>query len=412
MWGPVKTTAVTRDPVAPEAPARRIDRAELKNAARYCAKVFLSVRIGLAVLAMIAVALVPQNSPADVPGWPAPRPEPGWSTATTAWERWDGLWFLRIADEGYRESDGSAAFFPLYPLVTGAVSLGIGDHPLPASIIVSNLALFAALVAFYLLSRLEWDEATARRAVLYMAVFPTAFFFLAPYSESLFLLLAASSVLFARMRRWLPAALLGALAGATRSIGIVLIPTLLVEAYLQWRVNPSRKPTDLLGPAAASLFVGAGTFAYLLFWKLFGDNWWAPVGEQGNWQREFSFLTRTIINGTRNAIDYIGLPNGGYFQIDWLLVAVVIACTVWVVRRARATYTVYTLLSVFLPMSFVFASRPFMSVPRFAIVIWPLFWALARFSLGSERRHELVLAASCLGLGVMTVLFVNWYFVF
>jgi hypothetical protein len=64
-----------------------------------------------------------------------------------------------------------------------------------------------------------------------------------------------------------------------------------------------------------------------------------------------------------------------------------------------------------LPLSFVFANRPFMSVPRFAIVIWPLFWGVSAFAR-TEGRHNLVVASSALGLGVMTLLFVNWYFVF
>jgi hypothetical protein len=387
-------------------------RLPLREALSYCLKVFLAVRIGLAVIALIGVAVLPANEPVDVPGWPAPEPDRGWSTVGTAWERWDGLWFLRIAEDGYSEEDGSAAFYPLYPLATKVVSTLMGGHPLPAALLVSNAAFFGALLVFYLLSRLEYDRKHTERAVLYLAIFPTAFFFVAPYSESLFLLSAVACILFARLGRWPAAALLGGLACATRSIGLVLIPALLVEAFLQVRALPrEQRPRAAILPALCSLLPALGAGAYLLFWRLYDGDWLAPVGEQGNWLREFSWLPQTLVNGTRNAIDFIGIPNGGYYQLDWILVAVVIAATVWVVMRARATYAVYSVLSLLLPLSFVFANRPFMSVPRFAVVIWPLFWAFASFAR-KPRRHDLVVVGSAIGLGVMTVLFVNWYFVF
>jgi hypothetical protein len=262
------------------------------------------------------------------------------------------------------------------------------------------------------LSRREYGKERAERAVLYMAIFPTAFFFFAPYSESLFLLCAVSCVLFARLGRWPAAALLGALACATRSIGLVLVPVLIVEAVFQVRSRPrEERARAALVPMICSLSVGLGTAAYLFFWELYDGDWLAPIGEQGNWQRDFSLLPVTLRNGTRNAIDFIGVSNGGYYQLDWILVAIVIAAAVWVVMRARPTYAVYTVLSLLLPLSFVFANRPFMSVPRFALVIWPLFWGLAEFAR-TPGRHNLVVATSAVGLGVMTVLFVNWYFVF
>ena len=61
------------------------------------------------------VTLFPPLRAVGVPGWPAPSFEQGWHNAFAAWERFDALWFLRIAEGGYRLRDGSAAFFPLVP---------------------------------------------------------------------------------------------------------------------------------------------------------------------------------------------------------------------------------------------------------------------------------------------------------
>ena len=51
---------------------------------------------------------------------------------------------------------------------------------------------------------------------------PMAFFFSAVYSESLYLALSVGLFLCARNGRWMWVGVLGALAGATRSTGLVL----------------------------------------------------------------------------------------------------------------------------------------------------------------------------------------------
>jgi hypothetical protein len=94
-----------------------------------------------------------------------------------------------------------------------------------------------------------------------------------------------------------------------------------------------------------------------------------------------------------------------------VLVGVMLAAAVWVVRRCPAPYSTYVVLTLILSLSFVFEGRPFMSLPRFALPLFPLFWALAAFARRYDA-HSVVVAASAAGLGIMTVLFVNWYFVF
>jgi Mannosyltransferase (PIG-V) len=388
-----------------------IARTDVKIAFRYSLKIFLVMRIGLTLVALASIALVPLNQTTDVPGWPAPQLEQGASNIGTAFERWDALWFLRIADSGYAENDGSAAFFPLYPMAVKAVSTVIGGHPLPAAIIVSNAAFLVALVVVFLLTRLEFDEETARRTTLYMSVWPTAFFFIAPYSESLFLLLAAGSVLFARLKQWPIAALMGALAAGTRSIGIVLVGVLAIEAWLQYRERTDRKPAQLIRPLAWSAGAAVGTLAYLAYWKAVSGNWFAPVGEQANWQREFSFPLATIWDGTKNAFKFVGVDAGGYVLLDWLVVMPALALAVWVIARMRATYGLYALISFLVPLSLIFGGRPFMSLPRFTLVIWPLFWGLAHLAR-KWNAHEAIVACSAVMLGLFTVLHVNWYWIF
>jgi len=192
------------------------DRERILRALRFCLFAFVGLRVAMFVIGVVGVTLFPPLAAVRVPGWPAPAPDPGWQNAFTAWERFDALWFLRIADSGYRLRDGSAAFFPLYPLAIRGLSLALGGHPFAAATIVSNAAFWGGLVVTYLLTASELSERTARTTVLLMCVFPTAHFFLMPYSESLFFLLSVTAFWGARRRRW---AVAGAAGAAWRMAG-------------------------------------------------------------------------------------------------------------------------------------------------------------------------------------------------
>ncbi len=391
-------------PSPPATPApRRFD------SVLYCLKVFLSVRIGLFLLGLLAVALIPANEGLTVPGWAPGSPAEPWHGLFTAWERWDALWFLRIADSGYSPGDGSAAFFPLYPLLVRGVSSLIGGHPLAAALIVSNLCYLGGLVVVHALTEHEWGRRMADKTVLYMAIFPTAFFYVAPFSESLFLVTSVAALLAARRDHWGPAAAAGALAAATRSIGVLLVLPLLLEAVSRWRED--RAVPALARRAALALGPGLGTFAYLWFWKRTTGNFWEPLTSQGGWERELQPFWLSLVDGTRAALDFIGTYSAGYHQVDLILVAVALAAAAWVVRKARLTYSVYTVASLLMPLSLVYGGRPFMSLPRFVLPLFPLFWALARFG-ERFKAHDLVVAVSAAGLGILTVLFCNWYFIF
>jgi hypothetical protein len=389
------------------------DKRTLRGSFSYCFKVFLSVRVGLFVVGLLGVALLPSNAAPSVPGWVSSPLTPGWHNIFTSFERWDALWFLRLATKGYAVGDGSAAFFPLYPLFVRGLSAIIGGHPLAAALLISNGSFLGGLMVVHALTEEEWDRDMARRTVLYMAIFPTAFFFVAPYSESLFLLLSAGSLLAARRGKWAVAAVLGALAAATRSMGILLILPLALQAIAEWRglAPEERSPWTMIRSLGAALFVGAGTFCYLLFWQLKNGDFWAPLSSQGGWQRHLSWFWSSLIIGTKQAFSFIGTYAGGYHQFDWIIVAISLGALIWVIAKARLPYVAYSVAALLMPLSLIFEGRAFMSVPRFVLPIFPLFWALAHLSR-RFNANDLVVAVSAAGLGLMTVLFVNWYYIF
>jgi hypothetical protein len=384
------------------------ERDRIRRGIWHCVWVFVGVRVGLAILAVTALALIEPLRPTTDSGWPFQGMSPGWHNLVTAWERFDGLWFLRIATEGYAAGDGSAVFFPLYPLLIRGISPVLGGHPLAAALVVGNLAYLGGLIATYFLTAGEWGEDVARRTVLYLALFPAAFFLLAPYSEPVFLLLAVTALWAARRSRWAVAGLGGALAAGTRSLGIVLLLPLAFEAWQQHR----ERGAPLLAPLAWSSLAAVGLLAYLGYWQAFAGSWRAPLDLQAQWQRELMFPVATLAEGTRQAFAWIGQFPGGYHLLDWLVVVPMLGAGVWVARRARPMFSIYVWATLLVPLSYPFPPRPFLSLPRFLLPLVPLFWAFAVWAGKRRGVHEAVIAVSAVGLGVMTALFVTWHHVF
>ncbi|MHB8533102.1 MAG: mannosyltransferase family protein, partial [Solirubrobacteraceae bacterium] len=216
---------------------------ERMTAIRDCRRAFLGSRLLVWVAGVGTVAVFgfgPHREAFDPPG--ATRGF-GWlgDLLAAPAARWDSAWYLVIAHFGYRPDLGSftasrTAFFPLYPLGLHAIA-SLGPPPVLAGVLLSLVAFALALYGIHRLATLELGRGgrgfdTARLAVLLTAFAPVAFFFSAVYSESLFLALSVGVFYSARQGRWWLAGLLGALASATRSTGLVLLlPVAMLYLY-------------------------------------------------------------------------------------------------------------------------------------------------------------------------------------
>ncbi len=143
------------------------------------------------------------------------------------WFNWDTIWYLKIALLGYSAQDSSIAFMPLYPLLIRWTAPLFAGNALLAALALSTVFCSLALILFYELVSQAFEEQLAWGSVFLLMAFPTAFFLLAGYTESLFLLLVFGFWLLALRKRWLLAGLLAGLATLTRLQGLVLTPVLL-----------------------------------------------------------------------------------------------------------------------------------------------------------------------------------------
>src|SRR5438270_12167698 len=197
------------------------------------------------------------------------------SSVLRSWYHWDVISFENIATRGYVYRD-NAAFFPLYPLLEREVSalLHIHTNVFLGGMLITNLAFLGTLIVLYRFVEVEFDHAMARRATLYLAVFPTALFFFAAYNEALFLFFMLLSFYAMRHRSWWLAGLFGGLATLTRSLGLALFVIFLYEFIRQvfplirvaWRERRHLQALKLLSglPAALLIPLALGIYAFYL----------------------------------------------------------------------------------------------------------------------------------------------------
>jgi 4-amino-4-deoxy-L-arabinose transferase-like glycosyltransferase len=379
---------------------------ELERTRNPGAEIFLWSRAAIWLAAVLAFAWFEPNRHPLADRWDTPRlHELGW--AMDIWARWDSDFFLRIAEDGYDKA--SAAFSPLYPALVGALGRVLFGHYVLAGILISLAAGLAAFALLYRLGEELVGADAARRAVLYLAVFPMSLFLGAVYSESLFLLLSVAAFSLAERRRFLAAGITCGLALLTRPFGLALLPAL---AVLAWRAP--RRRESLAGLAAA---LPIALVYPLVLWAQVGDPF-AFADAQGRWHRHLSWAGPLggIWSGFRDAVT--GATPAGAAElhaaaVNWEgLVALVIfsALAVLAWKRLGAAYGLFAVLSLALPLSLPSDRWPLLSLPRFVLPVFPFFLALA--TLGrNPRAHATILSVSAIFLGVAVVQWALWQWV-
>ena len=319
-------------------------------------------------------------------------------------EHWDAQWFLHVAKDGYNPT--SAAFFPLYPALLHALAWVFRSY-LVAGTLLSLATAGLAAWALAEIARPLFGDGGARDAVLYLALFPTAFVFTALYSDGLFLALSAASFLAALRGRTWSAGVAGGLAVAARLVGLALLPALL---YLLW----PRRGQRLWRPLPLVLLPAAVGFYSLYLHYATGD-WLAWRHAQVGWQRETPFLGPlgglwwSIQAGghgglslLRHLPDGMGAP-GGFTPTERLafwnafsLVLLVVACWLtWVAwRRLGPAFGLYAAATLVVVLAAPSRGFPLVSLPRFLMDCFPIVLALVALTRRRGRDATLVTLAA------------------
>jgi hypothetical protein len=410
------------------------------RAGRWAVAAAAGSRVFLALAALVTVATLGLRERAAFLRDPRAEDLEGFAAAFfEPWAHWDGVWFVRIAADGYGAHEHSQAFFPLYPLLVRALAAVTGGSYVVAGVLVALACYAGAMVLLYRLAKAEFGASAALWSVVFISVFPTALVFQAVYSESLFLLLSLACFALARRGRWLPAGLAGLLATMTRSSGLALLVPLALMWWEQRRAVTLRLPG---GPAAVRfparrprgvalaclLLVPAGLVVYMAYlWRAFGD----PLlfgAAQTSWGRALAAPWASVRQGAveaANGVSWLavhgpgellgthnesgGIPLealGNIYEFAGLLAAVALLVVCW--RKLPAVYTAYALAAFLFPLFYPAAGRPLSNLPRFVLVDFPLFIGLA-VALAPHRVARWAVAGVMVALLVVgTVYFASW----
>jgi hypothetical protein len=207
--------------------------------------------------------------------------------------RWDGIWYWKVAVDGYpkplpihptgRFESSTAAFFPLFPLlIKGLISIGIPYWV--AGMMINLVASSAAVLIIVLVGSQYLDRRSAQLLGCLWTAYPMSAVLTTTYTESVFTLLGAASLLFLLRRHWVSAGVAAALAGGIRSPGIIFAGAVCLAAleatirHRDWR--------SLIGAAIAPLgFVISIVYIGLSTGRM--DAW--QITEHDGWHTTMTF---------------------------------------------------------------------------------------------------------------------------
>jgi hypothetical protein len=375
---------------------------------------FLATRAGLLLVAWLGFRLVPlpvsfpsaweigaDGSRHAVVNHVSPNIHP-WVNMLS---RWDAGWYVDIARDGYHYqpgSTGNVAFFPAYPLLLRALHallfLPANDYWwLITAIALSNIALLVGLTYFRALLALDLNDEVAARAIIYLLIFPTTFFFSGVYSESLFFALTVGAFYYARKNRWLLAWIFTALATLTRSQGIILILPLLIEYFTERNFNWRKITWNITGFA----LIPAALFAFTIFLRLKFGSWNVMFDVQAAWGRHLMWPWYPLAWFLRHAPT---LSPEHRDKLDFSFLVLLMISGVCAFRRLRLSYSVY----IWTAAVFFSCWGMFGSIPRFDVVIFPLFIVFALINNSMFRLGYMIASTALAALFMVMHSQWNW----
>ena len=315
-----------------------------------------------------------------------------WQSFRNFWTLTDSQHYLAIArdwylTEGVIDRLVQLVFLPGYPLAIRFVHLFISDWVV-AALLVSWLSFAGALPVIYSLLRLDFDHRASLRAIKYLCIIPGSFFFVAPMSESLFLLLSVLCVYLARRQRWVLGCIFGALAAFTRSLGLMLFVPVCMELIHDCVNRRGVAKSRRVGQFASLLLIPAGFGVYILInYLVSGDPFQYMVYQREHWGQGFGFFFATAGYQLDNAINCVpgNMPNfWGLWLPNVIFDLASLAIVAIAAKKLRPSYAAWFIAYYVIAIGATWL----LSSPRYLISLLPFFLAVSMLA-GTERRDRI-----------------------
>ena len=309
------------------------------------------------------------------------------SSIISIWKTWDTQHYIKIATYGYTnriidDRNILIAFFPFFPLLIKVFSFVFRDYLL-SGLIVSNLSYIAAVYYLYKLVLLDYDKDDAFRSVIYLSIFPTAYFLHAAYTESLFIALTVASFYYARKDKWAISGVLGMLSALTRVTGIIILPILLIEYLYQKKFKIENIRKDVLW----IFLIGLGILIYLgINYITFDDPFKFLEIQREHWKMKLALPTKGLIYAYKGT--NWGSPQYS-MGMGWLQLVFVITGLILIIYsffRIRLSYSLYALVNWLV----ITSTSYWVSIPRFMLTFFPIFIILALLGRRKEINYAII----------------------
>ena len=291
----------------------------------------------------------------------------------------DSLWIINIARGGYEKEPFNTniqhtwAYFPLYPLLLGALAKLTGDLPLTGIVLSSSFFFLALILLHRTVTEFDYDGAVADRTVFYIAAFPVSYFFSLAQTESLFLLLTVGCFYAAKRQRWWLAGICGALASATRFAGVFLIVPL---AVLYWQNYCSGRKDQgerrIKADVAALLLVPLGLIAFMVYLKGITGNAFAFADIQVAWGHSAGMFWRALAGYLRDPLR--ASARWDFRLLNFAAAVMALIGGLVLLKRRQWAFAFYALISIVVPLSY---QDSLQSIARYVMVIFPVFIVIA-----------------------------------
>jgi len=313
--------------------------------------------------------------------------------------RWDSGYYLGIATDGFGIFQHGYSFRPLFPVMIRILfpafpSLDVRSAEVLAGFLWNLAALGIAAIYLERLTRLLLGSEIAGGTLLLMAIFPATFFFTVIYSEATCILFISASLYYLETRKILLGGAMGFLAGLSRPEAfLVAIPFLAKVLFEDERLKKTVAGVTVLGSVPA--------FAVYAYTQT--GNILAPF------QSEATGAKCAILCFINNPVYQVA--NGVLpYTINFVTMTLAVA---FVARRLVKSDTSTQLfpyyLWAFVVLAIVFYSGEVRSLARFALVLPPVFWAQAEYSLTHPRFFQGLVIVYSVMMCLATILWVNWY---
>lgn len=367
-----------------------------KNDIYFVIYAFLAWRLGLFLALFLATKLLPLQSNFLGGGLSNYINNPGlW-----AWANFDGEHYLSIAQNGY--GFGERAFFPLFPVLIKFIGSLFGGSLQSFNVtgnIIANLSFIIGLIGLYKIVGLDHETKISKLTVIVLLLFPTSFYFVSVYTESLFFALAVWSFWYARQRKWLLASILGILLCLTRFVGLIILPALIVEWFLQ-----NRTRENFLETFPKVLFtIPVGLLAYMYYLQ-------RSVGDM------FAFYNNLATFGEQRSSRPITLPqvfyryivkilpnlNSTFFPVIFTTIlefsfgVVFLIISTYSFFVQRFSYATFVFLGYLIPTF----SGSFSSIPRYVVVLFPVYILIAKYL----SKSKILLFVFCLTSVILLII--------